>query len=69
VKELLLSAIQRTGAGGDRQTEIHKAEPSAADTEVAISIKSWKGVSRQVLNRFQQNWFKQGGGDIALRDT
>jgi hypothetical protein len=36
VKELLLSAIQ---CGGDRRTEIHKAEPIAAETEVAISIK------------------------------
>jgi hypothetical protein len=41
VEDLLLSAIEYTGAGGIRQTEIHAAEPfvpqpSAAEVEIAI---------------------------------
>jgi hypothetical protein len=39
VEELLLSAIERTGGGGARQTEMHTAqpfvpEPNIAETEV-----------------------------------
>jgi hypothetical protein len=29
--------------------------------------ESWKGIKHQVLIRFQQNWFKQGG-NIAFWD-
>jgi hypothetical protein len=48
VEELLLSAIECTGARGFRQTEIHTAEPfvpesSAAEVEVAIrKMKRYK---------------------------
>jgi hypothetical protein len=58
VEELLLSAIECTGAGGVRQTEMLTAEqlvsePSASEVEVAIG-KS-KGIIRRVFIRFQQN--------------
>jgi hypothetical protein len=56
--------------GGFRQTEIHTAEPlvpepSAAEVEVAI--RKLKGISRQVLIRFQQNRFNWVGGVRNLR--
>jgi hypothetical protein len=48
VEELLLPAIECTGSGGIRHTEIHTAEPfvpepSAAEVEVAIrKMKRYK---------------------------
>jgi hypothetical protein len=46
------------GAGGVRQTEMHTAEPFVPEpsaSEVEVAIGKLKGISLQVLIRFQQN--------------
>jgi hypothetical protein len=48
--------------GSIRQIEIHTAEPFVPESsaaEVEVAIRKLKRYNAQVLNRFQQNLFKQ----------
>jgi sorting nexin-29 len=65
VEELLLSAIECTGAGGINQTEMHTGElfvpaPSAAEFEVAIrELKTYKSSSS---DQIPAELIQAGGG-------
>jgi hypothetical protein len=60
VEELLLSAIEYTG--GIRQTEIHTAEPSAA--EVAVAIRKLKRYKEPGSDQIPAELIQEGVGGI-----
>jgi hypothetical protein len=68
VEELLLSAIECRGAGGVRQTEIHKTEPFVPElsaSEVEISIRKLKRCSLLGSDQIPAELILVGG-DIAF---
>jgi hypothetical protein len=64
VEDLLLSAIEYTGAGGIRQTDIHAEEPFVPQTnaaEVKVAIRKFKRYKAPVSDHIPAEMIQAGG--------
>jgi hypothetical protein len=68
VEELLLSAIECTGAGDIRQTEIHEAEPFMPEPRAAeVGIRKMKRYKAPGSYQIPAELIQAGGKHCILR--